>query len=131
LDIKNKNMKPFNKERALAGDPVIRGDGQKVSRLVHFPEATNGPFNLVAVIDGKIYTFTEKGKYYSNYDADRQQDIFMAPKKVTYSRKIVLMKDGRCSLVPESMTDTDILFSFERKGWAVADIREISWEVEE
>lgn len=72
-------MKPFNLERALAGDPVVTRGGVPVPRLEYFPEVEEA-YKIAVVLNGKILTCTEKGKF--ALFGDTQFDLFMAPKKV-------------------------------------------------
>lgn len=57
-------MKPFNLERALAGDPVITTKGEPVEQL-HLFEVDEVEFNypLVGVCKGALTTFTKSGEY--------------------------------------------------------------------
>lgn len=75
-------MKPFNLERALAGDKVVTRDGREVTFVGHFPKLTPG-YRVAAIIAGDqiIRQFGESGKY--NMDGQEAiTDLFMAPKTV-------------------------------------------------
>lgn len=76
-------MKPFNKERAIDGDPVITRSGKKVTELKFFNEADYDGISIVAKVKGlagncRICHFREDGTYLYN---DKDIDLFMAPKK--------------------------------------------------
>ena len=58
-------MKPFNLERALAGVPVVTGDGEVVQEIHHFRECTTR-WSVVAVVDGIV----------RNYDVNGESAIF-------------------------------------------------------
>ena len=72
-------MKPFNIERALAGDPVVTRCGDPVFDLSRPPNAT-GRYVLVGVHNGYIETWTLDGRYNSAGNETRL-DLFMATKK--------------------------------------------------
>lgn len=73
-------QKPFNLERALAGDPVMTKAGERITQLTKFE--TNGNYCLVGVgKNGEFPTaFTKDGKYCPPNSSDK--DLVMAPKKV-------------------------------------------------
>lgn len=75
-------MKEFNLEEALAGKPVVTRDGRKVSEL-HLFETTYDKQQLVAIIDKNAYAYYRSGKRYNEYDAEHNNDLFMAPETVT------------------------------------------------
>lgn len=73
-------MKPFDLEKALAGEPVITRDGKKATEVV-FLKTADDLYVVIAVVDGKVLSYTKDGKYWASKSAD-QNDLFMAPKKV-------------------------------------------------
>ena len=102
-------MKPFNLERALAGDPVVTRSGSKVQRIVHWPEVTADHCRVVALVDGSVQTFHEDGIFFPISDATtyrqtdlatyRQMDLMMAPRKRTVWVNLYRAdyEDGKCS----------------------------------
>ena len=76
----NTKLKPFNLERALAGDPVVTRSGEEVESF-HLVDA-NINYPLVVYIKGymEIEEFTKKGSFYS-YEKDSDKDLFMAQVK--------------------------------------------------
>lgn len=75
-------MKPFNLQRAIAGDPIMTRDGRKVKLIAHLPEMWHD-FNVVCLIeDDRIETYTRGGQY-DPREKDYCLDIFMVPKKHT------------------------------------------------
>lgn len=75
-------MKPFNLEKALAGEPVITRNGRRVLRIAHFPECGEHD-RVVAAIEGEgdVYTFYENGNFVNE---ENEIDLFMAPNIVKY-----------------------------------------------
>lgn len=71
-------MKPFNLERALAGDKVVTRDGREVSELRFLQSVSPNGYCVVAVIDGDPFLFLQNGKITSI----NHFDLFMAPKTV-------------------------------------------------
>jgi hypothetical protein len=70
-------MKPFNLQRALAGDPVVTRDGRLVTDLKFF----NGTVaeSICGVLDGRIRAWFEGGEYMSNKGETHYLDLFIAP----------------------------------------------------
>lgn len=67
------NLKPFDLERALAGDPVVMRDGKKVIMISHFKH-----LKIVVFSDeNHIYTANENGSYTHTH---HERDLFMAHK---------------------------------------------------
>lgn len=75
-------MKPFNLERALAGEPVVTRDGLKVLRVIHVPESARPSTVLIVTEDTVVAWVAENGMYYDTSERSRS-DVFMAPKEVT------------------------------------------------
>lgn len=70
-------MKPFDLQRALAGDKVVNRGGTEVTQLTKFDCKTS--FTVVGVMDGAVYTWKEDGRYVETKSC---YDLFMAPKTV-------------------------------------------------
>jgi hypothetical protein len=68
-------MKPFDLQKALAGEQVITRGGKKVTQLTIFD--VNNSFLLAGVIDGQLFKFLENGKIY-NSKIESPNDLFMA-----------------------------------------------------
>lgn len=88
-------MKPFNLERALAGDPVVTRDGQKVAEIAHLP-SSGGKKTVVYARNNGYRWVTTQGKSLS-IDAESDDDLFMAPKQVTVTRWVNLYDYGLVS----------------------------------
>lgn len=76
-------MRPFDLERALAGDKVITRNGQEVTQL-HLFKDTNYNAPLIGIINKNIFHWTDKGYFVPDYDRwDHSMDLFMVPTKKT------------------------------------------------
>lgn len=83
-------MKPFNLEKALAGETVVTRGGEKVTQLHLFdcPKIFSVLYGVVAESD--IFSYSPNGKYYEEeeneeYIEESVFDLFMAnPKKTVY-----------------------------------------------
>lgn len=76
-DMSKNNLKPFNLEAALAGEPVVTRDGQEVSQVTLFD--CSGEFPLIAVVNDGVYSFTKQGRHY-NCGQPSSLDLFMKQK---------------------------------------------------
>lgn len=72
-------MKPFDLEKALAGEPVVTRDGRPVTQVTRF-DVNNERYCIAAVVDSNIETFSIDGKFRIEYPSI--YDLFMAPKTV-------------------------------------------------
>lgn len=73
-------MKPFDLERALAGDPIVTRDGKEALDFAYFPNIKNEAEEKIrVVIDGGIFSYFTNGKYYSYKESS--SDLFMAGTK--------------------------------------------------
>ncbi len=73
------NLKPFNLERALAGDPVVTRDGRPVTQIAKFD--IKHPYPVVITIGGDISHYTIDGRFFEG--SESCGDLFMAQKQVT------------------------------------------------
>lgn len=76
LDEMKIETKPFDLERALAGEPVVTRQGDEVIQLTLFK--TNGIYKLAGVVKGELLRFTPTGKYFVN--ESHELDLFMKVK---------------------------------------------------
>ena len=70
-------MKPFNLEKALAGEPVVNGRGVKVTEIVYFntvDQRLSPP--VIAILDGVSRGFTIDGIHYEGHP-NESIDLFM------------------------------------------------------
>lgn len=72
-------MKPFNKEEALAGKPVVTRGGEPVTELKFF---NGGDYKLAGVVKGSLETWAESGKFVDGASVSNW-DLFMATTKRT------------------------------------------------
>lgn len=77
------NNKPFDLQKALAGEPVITRSGKKIVDIYHF-KYSGSTFSVLATIEGSNSEacYTVDGKYHL-LDAEHKNDLFMAPEKKT------------------------------------------------
>lgn len=70
-------MKPFNLEKALAGDPVVTRGGQKITEIRYFNKRDK--YKLLALSeDGDLLAYDDKGIFC--HQTQPHYDLFMAPK---------------------------------------------------
>lgn len=67
-------MKPFNLEKALAGEKIVTRDGREVTQLTRFSVLGNYP--LYAVVNGSLYSFDIDGRWSTGQELT--YDLFMA-----------------------------------------------------
>jgi hypothetical protein len=75
-------MTPFDLEKARQGAKLITGDGRPVTEFHYFEDAaTKEKYSIRAVVDGRIHSFTNEGKYFCVEDKNLgiRSDLFMAP----------------------------------------------------
>ncbi|MHB9161363.1 MAG: hypothetical protein ACYC6W_10860 [Nitrosotalea sp.] len=73
-------MKPFNLERALAGDKVITKNGHIVLELILQFKLIEPYINLIGTINGYVYTWNKEGKIYVD-GTSNPFDLFMSSTK--------------------------------------------------
>lgn len=69
-------MKPFNLEKALAGEPVVTRDGRKVEQLTKL--LVNGAIYLVGVWQSRTSSDMETWRSDGTEIEDSALDLFMA-----------------------------------------------------
>jgi hypothetical protein len=70
-------MKPFDLEKALAGELVVTRDGNPVTQLIKFEAIVEDGYLLYGVVNNKIRNFLESGKYDKTFES-HSLDLFMA-----------------------------------------------------
>lgn len=75
-------MRPFDLEAAKLGEPLVTRDGRPAKFIGHSDEAKDQA--IAAAINGEIETFTKNGGWWSDDAPHHPNDLFMAPRKVTY-----------------------------------------------
>lgn len=86
-------MKPFNLERAKAGDPIVARDGRNVKFIAHVPEALDG-YRVVCLLNNFVLTFHDNGVFDHLNPGTECNNLFMAPKKITVWQNWYRRKDG-------------------------------------
>jgi len=111
-------MKPFNLEKALAGEPVVTRNGEPVSE-VHYFETVTRQYKVFAVVTGEVQSYTESGRY--TLRVEHAFDLFMAPvKRVGW---VNIYSDRSCLLIYDSEDEA----KRERTSAVVATIK-VEWE---
>ena len=90
-------MKPFDLEKALAGDPVVTRDGRKVTEIVRMKTAREED-SVIFVVGELCYSTQPNGRIDDTYDS--YSDLFMAPK--------IVKKEGQINIYKDSYTGTTI-----------------------
>ncbi len=70
-------MKPFDLEKALAGEPVVTRDGRPVTQLIKFEAIVEDGYVIYGVVNNKIFNFLDSGKYDKTFES-HCFDLFMA-----------------------------------------------------
>jgi len=113
-------MKPFNLEKALAGEKVVTGAGKEVTELTYF-KTINGKYKVRAVIGGELDSFTEEGWHDYSHKNDKM-DLFMAPvQRIQYGIMV-----GR--QVDETFDSFDKAFTVSKNMDCQHHIVTITWE---
>ena len=85
-------MRPFDLEKALAGEPVVTRDGKKVTEIFLLKTVTARQNNLLAVVDGDWYIFFRNGALEPGLSCNG--DLFMAPVKMQERVRVFRCKGG-------------------------------------
>ena len=117
------DMKPFNLERALAGDPVCYRNGEPVLH-VFYAEKSPDIRRLFSISQfGDVYRHQKNGGFYLNGRQD-SIDLFMAPVKKTYWMNVY--KDEGGMLYGGSLLSTESDAKYASDGH---EFKTISFEV--
>lgn len=123
-----KNLKPFDLKRALAGDPVVTGDGRKVTQveLIMISDSKEGVLVHIEDYPNQIKWFTDK-----EYASDHVNDLFMVPKTTpkTTTYWVNIYRDSLNSICIGSIHKTQK--SAESVVHDLERIKTISFDVEE
>jgi hypothetical protein len=68
------DMKPFNLDLAIAGEPIVTRTGIKVTECYLF-KTIDGPFKFLGIIEGDHHVFDKNGKYLVKQESE--YDLFM------------------------------------------------------
>lgn len=75
-------MKPFDLEKAIAGEKMVTRDGREVQEFAYF-KTSRAPYEPIrSVIGGCVFSHNIDGSYLGKGNEDCS-DLFMAPKKRT------------------------------------------------
>lgn len=75
------DYKPFDLEKAKAGEPIITREGESATFVAYIPECASG-HRLIVYIHGRETTtdYFDSGKFLNG--GENLLDLFMAPKKI-------------------------------------------------
>lgn len=120
-------MKPFDLEKALAGEPVVTRHGQPVTQVTKFD--ANSGYCIAAVVDGEIETFSLDGKF--RIEDTSRYDLFMATKTVKKEGWVVLYKniDNDVQALPLIYTSKEEARDMIGSNYRIATVK-IEWEEE-
>lgn len=121
-------MKPFDLQKALAGEPVVTRDGKPVTQITKF-DANERRYCVAAVIDCEIETFSIDGKF--RIEDISQYDLFMATKTVKKEGWVNLYKgfDGKYPVTGSTIFDTKDDAINQRSASFITTVK-IEWEEE-
>lgn len=128
-DMQNKkqNLKPFNLERALAGDPVVTKNGRKITELRFFSTKNEHP--VAGFIDGsnQLQQWTVQGQRYGKY-SESDFDLFMAPIEKSGWIKIFTQQVGAIKATTSCIYDNEAdALNFSSPGAPTGLVVQIKW----
>jgi len=102
---KKNNMKPFNLERALAGEPVITRNGKKVTELLLFKSGKLIQ-PLFGIIEGEegYFCFNKDGMYNIS-STEASYDLFMALEKKSVWVNVYEDSNGKLLVTTDTSWD--------------------------
>ena len=68
--------KPFNLQAAINGAKLVTRDGREAKFIAYVPEAKAKTSRLLALIEGLVFSFSEKGNYI--VIGESKHDLFLA-----------------------------------------------------
>ena len=105
----NTKLKPFNLEKALAGEKVVTREGKEVTQITKFDDLNSGLLFLAGVWEDKyLITYGINGRLHAD-QSDSHHDLFMAPKMKT--------------VYINYYSDTQSAFQYSKKEYAEAAAR--------
>lgn len=116
-------MKPFNLERALAGDPVVTRDGDCVIHIMFVPDIYKLTCPVLYVTAFGRYNVRKDGKLY--IDKDSSLDLFMA--SVKRERWVAIHKQGD-GYYPGGLFQTETACQKFSSSKTKVGIAKIEWE---
>lgn len=120
-------MKPFNLEKALAGDEVVTVNGKKVSEIHLFKHM--GRQSLCVIIDGDCYWYNKDGSYRID-GSPSDLDLRMMPKNKVYFINICQRDIDRGEIRDRNIFSTYI-GSYSERGILGDWIQTVQFTVEE
>lgn len=118
------NMKPFDLQKFLDGEPVICRGGIVPSE-VHYFETDNTDYPICVISNGNSHWVSNTGKF--NKELDSYYDLFMKPKVKTYWVNVYRKNDRiEIGAARKSIEDAE---SWSQDGMNF--VKTISFEVED
>ena len=84
--------KPFDLERALAGDKVVTAGGLEITEIQYF-KTLSGGYPVFAVVGGAIQRFTIAGDWYY-HDSEGKSHLLMAPRTKRFEAWVSVYPTG-------------------------------------
>lgn len=118
--------KPFNLERAMAGDPVVTRDGKTFKFGAHNQDA-NEYEQVIGWVEGYAHRIAVNGRFYSY--GNHHLDLFMAP--ITKILYYAIVK-GSASYFPTGfyLSEEALRSDADRLNWRILYLRTIEIEEE-
>ena len=83
--------KPFDLERALAGDKVVTREGLDVTEI-HYFKHVNSIYEVYVTVNGLVYACTKEGLY--TFPEEDRFDLFMAPRTKKFEAWVNVYRYG-------------------------------------
>jgi ribosomal protein S16 len=113
-------MKPFNLERALAGDPVVTRDGRPVKVAGYNPDAKLSQ-KVIGWVKSENLNWMEDGRFIS--DQASSADLFMAP---TELKEWIVRLNPNNNAYYKGPFHTEVAAVAYANNWEGATIHEIT-----
>lgn len=107
--------KPFNSEKALAGEPVVTRSGIRVTQLTKFTGLKDYYYSMIGVTEkGELLYCKENGRQSSEIEIESDLDLFMLCEEKEYWIATGMTTRSK-SLISSSLKTTELL--------AIMDVR--------
>jgi hypothetical protein len=114
-------MKPFDLQKALAGEPVITRDGRPVKIAGYNKDAREGS-SIAGWVGGRILCWYTNGSYSTDFTCKHGYDLFMAPtERKEWVVRVANPTDHTDSFIAGPYKTYDFakdVFNSKREGWA-------------
>lgn len=120
--------KPFDLQKALAGESVETRDGRKVIRVIHVPEANSTHNKIIVVFSNGSYGLrAENGMYGFNCASE---DLVMSSQTVTQYMFIATYNKSTCIFIHANQCDAEAnVAHLKQRSYVIRfPITPVSWE---